>query len=112
MNLRPLNDWIVVRVKPLEEKVQNGIIILKESTAQTIQEGEVLRVGPGRRNRKTGERIPVGVGPGAKVAFFRWNREHQQGQQLTRVLSEMGENLGLLREADILFTFTGSLEVG
>lgn len=113
MNLRPQNDWVVVKMKPIEEKVTpTGIIILADTTAQTIREGVVVSTGPGRRNKNTGERIRVGVEKGEKVAFFRWNQEHKQGQAIARFLGIEGDDIGLIREADILFAFTGELSVG
>lgn len=112
MHLQPQNDWVVVKMVPIEEKVSNGVIILADTTAQRIRQGTVVTTGPGRRVKQTGERIPVGVKEGEKVAFFRWNQEHKQGQAIARFLGVVGDDIGLIREADILFAFEGELNAG
>ena len=112
MELEPLQDCVLVKVDPLKDEERGGVIILKDTTAQTVMTGTVLKVGRGKRSKKTGERVPVGVEPGERIAFFRWNMEHQQGKQLSRVLEDLGDNVALLRSTDILFAFTGELRVG
>lgn len=113
MGWTPKQDVVLVKLDPLKDETRAGIIILKDTTAQIVRTGTVLAVGPGRLSKKTGERVPVGVEPGERVAFLRWHLEHQQGKQITRrLLEELGENIGMIRGPDILFAFTGELKVG
>ena len=111
MDVDPRQDVVIVKMDPIEDKLRSGVIILKDTTAQRVRTATVVKVGPGRRNAKTGERIPVGVEPGERVAFFRWHQEHQQGKALLKFFGELGEDMALIRQADILFAFTGDLEV-
>lgn len=112
-SFRPIQDWVLVEMDPLTEKNRGGIIILKDTTGNTVRTGTVLRTGPGKTD-KHGNRIPIGVEKGEKVAFFRWNMEHQQGQQVVDRLKDLGDNLGLIRVSDILFAFRDGekIEIG
>jgi co-chaperonin GroES (HSP10) len=110
MDIEPRQDCVLVKLDPLKDETRNGIIVMKDTTAQRVMTGTVLKVGSGKLSNK-GVRIPVGVEPGERIAFFRWNLEHQQGKQITRALEELGEDIGLIRAPDILFAFTGDLRV-
>lgn len=100
MHVRPLLDWMVVKLEPLPNETPGGIFLVP-SAAERVRMGTVLRVGPGRWEGAV--RVPVGVKPGDRVAFFRENLEHQQGQQLARVLHELEEDVGMIRASDILY---------
>ena len=106
MKLRPFHDWLVVKMDPIPEKI--GSIFIDGSAAERLRTATVIRVGPGRYlNWETNRRIPVAVMYGDKVAFFREHLEHQQGKQLVRTLfSELGEDVGLIREPDVLYAWT------
>jgi co-chaperonin GroES (HSP10) len=107
VKVRPLHDWIWVRLEPLPE-VSPGGIILKGTSADVRQRtGVVLAVGPGRRKWSSvlkKELIePVGVVVGDRVVFYRENLEHQQGKAIVGVLQEIEENTGLIRSWDVLW---------
>lgn len=112
MNVTPLHDWVIVKMVPLKDETQNGVIILKDTTAQTVQTGTVVRTGPGKFIKGSSLRTPIGVEPGEKIAFFRWNNEHQQGQELKKHLAELGDNHALLRSSDVLFAYDGEIKLG
>jgi len=112
VNVTPLHDWVIVKMVPLKDEMRNGIFIMKDTTAQTVQTGTIVKVGPGKFAKGTNKRIPLGVEVGETIAFFRWNNEHQQGQELKRHLSELGDDVALLRVSDILFAYAGELKIG
>jgi co-chaperonin GroES (HSP10) len=91
--IRPLHDWVLVKIDPFPEE-RNGIVLLKDSTANTVH--TALVVAHGKK---------AGVERGEKVAFLRWHLEHKPGQATSQALKELGEDLGLIRSADILFAF-------
>ena len=67
MNIKPLHDRIVV--KPIEaEELSAGGIVIPDNAKEKPQQGEVLAVGPGRRDDK-GERIPMDVKVGDVVIY-------------------------------------------
>jgi len=70
MNLKPLGDRIVVKPIEREERTPSGII-LPETAKEKPQEGEVLAVGPGRRD-EDGKRIPMDVKEGDRVLYAKY----------------------------------------
>lgn len=113
-SLQPWQDYVLVQLDPLLEKsTTSGIIILKDTTANVVRTGVVLRKGPGRLSPK-GNRIPVGLERGEKIAFLRWHLEHQTGKQVMGHLQELGDDLALVREPDVLFAYLAHehVEVG
>jgi len=70
-SLQPLGDRVVVKPfeKEGEKKLASGIIIPEAANKERLFKGEVITVGPGRRN-DSGERISVEVKPG-DVVFFK-----------------------------------------
>lgn len=86
ITLQPVNDRVVVRRLPAEEKTAGGIII-PDTAKEKPQQGEIIAVGPGKVDYnmqvKTGDRVLFG-----KYA----------GQELTYD----GEELLVMREDDIL----------
>jgi hypothetical protein len=71
-------------------------------------------VGPGK-STKSGKPIPVGVEPGERIAFLRWHQEHRPGKAassaLEKMSTEIGEDVCLIRQADILFSYDGNVTV-
>jgi chaperonin GroES len=71
MNLKPLGDRIVVEPAEREDRTASGII-LPETAKEKPQEGEVLAVGPGRRDEE-GKRIPMDVKKGDRVLYAKYS---------------------------------------
>jgi chaperonin GroES len=71
MNLRPLEDRIVVRTLEAEERTASGLVI-PDTAKEKPQQGEVLAVGPGKRSEQTGEIIPLDVKVGDKVVYSKY----------------------------------------
>lgn len=91
VNLKPLADRLVVEPKEQEETTASGIV-LPETAKEKPQEGEVLAVGPGRRNDK-GVREEMDVTVGDRVLFGKYSG--------TEVKLD-GRKLLILKESDIL----------
>ena len=67
LTVKPLGDRVFVKVNPSEEKTAGGIL-LPDTAKEKPQIGEVVSVGPGKRN-DDGTRTPVEVGVGDKVLY-------------------------------------------
>ena len=91
MNIRPLNDRILVKRLEEEETTAGGIII-PDSAKEKPAEGEIVAVGPGKLNDK-GERTAMDVKAGDRVLFSKYGG--------TDVKIE-GEDYLIMREDDIL----------
>lgn len=67
MNLKPLQDRVVVRVAEVEKTTAGGLVIPDTATENpTI--GEVLAVGPGKHDDK-GNLKTISVSPGDQILF-------------------------------------------
>ena len=71
MNLKPLEDRIVVKPGEAEEKTASGLLI-PDTAKEKPQQGEVLAVGPGRRSDQTGEIIPLDLAAGDTVVYSKY----------------------------------------
>ena len=90
MNLKPLQDRVVV--KPAEaEEVSKGGIILPDTAQEKPQEGEVMAVGPGKV-ADSGELIKPQVKKGDKILYGKYS-----GTEITID----GEDYLIVREGDI-----------
>ena len=67
ISLTPLEDKIIVKQAEAETQTASGLFI-PDNAKEKPQQGEVLAVGPGRRDDK-GERIPMDVKVGDKVLY-------------------------------------------
>ena|SRR5947209_3844833 len=94
MNLKPLEDRIVVRPSESEQTTVSGIVI-PDTAKEKPQQGEVLAVGPGRRAENTGELIPLDVKVGDTVVYSKYG-----GTEITID----GEDLLILSGRDVLAT--------
>ncbi|MFN0026096.1 MAG: co-chaperone GroES [Acidimicrobiales bacterium] len=92
MNLRPLEDRIVVRPLEAEERTPSGLVI-PDTAKEKPQQGEVLAVGPGKRSETTGEVIPSDVKVGDRVVYSKYGG--------TEIAVE-GEDLLILSSRDVL----------
>jgi chaperonin GroES len=91
MKLKPLGDRLVVEPKEREETTASGII-LPETAKEKPQEGEVVAVGPGRRD-DDGKRVEMDVALGDNVLYAKYAG--------TEIKVE-GKKLLILKESDVL----------
>ena len=94
MNLKPLEDRIVVRPNEAEQTTVSGIVI-PDTAKEKPQQGEVLAIGPGRRSEQTGDLIPMDVKVGDTVVYSKYG-----GTEITID----GEDLLILSSRDVLAT--------
>jgi chaperonin GroES len=94
MNLKPLEDRIVVRPNEAETQTASGLVI-PDTAKEKPQQGEVLAVGPGKRAENSGELIPVDIKVGDTVLYSKYG-----GTEVT----VDGEDLLVLNSRDVLAT--------
>ena len=92
MNLKPLDDRIVVKANEAEERTVSGLVI-PDTAKEKPQQGSVLAIGPGRRSEQTGELIPLDVKVGDTVVYSKYG-----GTEIT----VDGEDLLILSSRDVL----------
>lgn len=71
VNIKPLEDRIVVKPLDAEQTTASGLVI-PDTAKEKPQEGEVLAVGPGRWNEDGDERIPLDIAVGDKVIYSKY----------------------------------------
>jgi chaperonin GroES len=90
MKLRPLHDKVLVKRKEEEETTAGGIV-LPGSAAEKPSQGEVIAVGPGKR-QDSGDQIAPDVKVGDTIIF---------GQYGGNEVKIDGEEYLILSESDI-----------
>ena len=90
MNIRPLQDRVVVR-RTEEETKSAGGIVLPGSATEKPSKGEVLAVGPGKK-LDNGSVQPVDLKAGDKVLF---------GQYAGNTVKIDGEELLIMNESEV-----------
>ena len=80
IKLTPLEDKIIVKQAEAQTQTASGLDI-PDNAKEKPQQGEVLAVGPGRRDDK-GERIPMDVKVGDKVLYSKYGgtEVHYEGE--------------------------------
>jgi chaperonin GroES len=71
MNVRPLNDRVLLRRLEEKEVVKGGIII-PDTAKEKPQEAEVFAVGPGKLD-ENGKRVPCEVKKGDRVLIGKYS---------------------------------------
>ncbi|MCW8906331.1 MAG: co-chaperone GroES [Sedimenticola sp.] len=96
MNIRPLQDRVVIR-RMEEERTSAGGIVLPDSATEKPAQGEVIAVGNGKV-LSNGESRPLDVKVGDKVLFGKYSgNEVKLGE----------ETLLVMREEDIMGVIEG-----
>jgi chaperonin GroES len=90
MNLRPLHDRVIVKRIESETTTASGIVI-PDNAAEKPDQGEVLAVGPGKKNDK-GELIALNVKVGDRVLF---------GKYSGQTVKVNGDELLVMKEDDL-----------
>jgi chaperonin GroES len=90
MKLRPLHDRVIVKRLENETKTASGIVI-PDNAAEKPDQGEVLAVGPGKRNDK-GDFVAPNVKTGDRVLF---------GKYSGQTVKVDGDELLVMREEDL-----------
>jgi len=71
MNIRPLNDRVIVK-RVEEEKRSAGGIVIPDTAAEKPSQGEVVSVGPGKAD-DSGKLVAMGVKVGDRVLFGKYS---------------------------------------
>jgi chaperonin GroES len=96
MKFRPLHDRVVVRRIDAEAKTAGGIIV-PDTAKEKPQEGELIAVGPGRRD-EAGKLIPIDVKPGDRVLFGKWSGTEVKIDGVEYLIMNEGDIMGVLAE--------------
>ena len=91
MKIRPLHDRVIVKRIDAERTTASGIVI-PDSAGEKPDQGEVLAVGPGKRD-ENGKHVALDVKVGDRVLF---------GKYAGQGVKVDGQELLVMREEDIM----------
>lgn len=91
MNVKPLEDRVILKPMEAEQKTAGGIII-PDNAKEKPQKGEVIATGPGKANEK-GAKIEMTLKKGDKVLYGKYS-----GTEITID----GQDYLIVRESDVL----------
>lgn len=92
MNLKPLNDRVIVKPKDAVEKSKGGVILPETASKEKPVEGTVIAAGPGKLT-DDGKRTPLEVKSNDKIIFSKYAGTEIKVEE---------ESYLILREEDIL----------
>ena len=101
MNLQPLADRVIVERIESETKTASGIVI-PDNAAEKPDQGEVLAVGPGKKNDK-GDLSAMSVKVGDRVLF---------GKYSGQTVKVDGDELLVMKEDDLFAVVEGTSSTG
>ena len=96
LNLRPLDDRLVVEPNEAEDVTAGGIV-LPDSAKEKPQRGTVVAIGPGKL-LESGERGTLSVAVGDEVIYGKYS-----GMEI----EVNGREVKILRESDVLAKVVG-----
>ena len=91
MNIRPLQDRVLVKPLDSETKTPGGIII-PDTAQEKPQEGKIIATGPGKKT-EDGTVLPLDVKKGDRVLYGKWSGNEVQID---------GEDMMIMNESDIM----------
>jgi len=94
MPIRPLHDRLIVKRSEPELKTASGIVI-PDSAGEKPEQGEVLSVGPGKRNDQ-GDFLALSIKAGDRILF---------GKYAGQTVKVDGQEVLVIREDDVLAVF-------
>ena len=98
MKFRPMHDRIVIKRLDTDAKTAAGIII-PDTAQEKPQRGEVVAVGPDRRDER-GKLIPVDVKARDQVLFGKWSGTEVRIADVEYLIMNESDIMGVLVEAE------------
>lgn len=95
MKIRPLNDRIIVKRVEEAQKTLGGIII-PDTVKEKPQEGQVVAVGPGKRN-EDGNHVVLEVREGDRILFGKYAGTEIKIDGDEHIFMREDDILGILR---------------
>ena len=92
--LKPLNDRIVIKPLQQEQVLSSGIVI-PDSAKEKPQQGEVVAVGPGKRD-DSGDRVPLDIELGDRILYKKYTGQEIQIDNEDLIVLEEREVLAKL----------------
>ena len=92
--IKPLSDRVLVKALEKENEKKGGIII-PDTAKEKPQEGEVIAVGPGKRDDE-GKLIPMDVKAGDKILYGKYSGTEIKLEDVEYLIMHQEDILGIL----------------
>lgn len=96
MQIKPLDDRVLVKPSDPEEKTASGLY-LPQGAKEKPQQGTVIATGPGRL-LKDGKRAPVNVKKGETVVYGKYSGSEIEIKGVKHVILEESDLLGVIEK--------------
>ncbi len=94
--IRPLNDVVVIKIDPVKESSDGGVLLPNAREANPPNTGTVVDIGPGRTNRDTGFKFGMMFEKGDRVLW---------GKHVSAPVKYNDEDHLLVSEDNVLLSF-------
>jgi chaperonin GroES len=98
--IRPINDYVVIDRPRSDDVTKGGVLLPTQSGRRKPTEGIVVAVGPGRKNKRTGQREAMQCKPGDRVWFRQYDVEKAKG--VAEAADASGKPYVFIRDEDIV----------
>jgi len=103
MNVRPLNDSIVIKIDPQSEKTVSGLLYKPaDAYEHTFATAEVLAVGPGKWIKDTDKKTPMHIEKGDGVIFVLFLKETASNKAIQHTL---GKDVLIIHPNDVCLVY-------
>ncbi|MGD9320683.1 MAG: co-chaperone GroES [Desulfobacteraceae bacterium] len=96
MNIKPLNDRVLV-LRIAEEQKTSGGIVIPDTAKEKPQEGKVIAVGPGKFD-ENGKRIPLDVKKNDRVLFGKYSGNEIKIDAVEHLIMREDDILGIIEK--------------
>jgi chaperonin GroES len=96
MDIKPLNDRVLVLRIEEEQKTSGGIVI-PDTAKEKPQEGKVIAVGPGKFD-ENGKRIPLDVKKNDRVLFGKYSGNEIKIDGVEHLIMREDDILGIIEK--------------
>jgi len=95
MNIKPLNDKVVVKPLKQDEKTKSGIFLPDSAREEKPEQGEVVAVGTGKM-LDNGTRAAMSVKVGDRVLFTKYSPDEVEIEGIKYLVIEEEKILGVV----------------
>jgi chaperonin GroES len=96
MNIKPLNDRVIVLRIERDQKTSGGILI-PDTAKEKPQEGRVFAVGPGKFD-ENGKRIPMEIKKNDRVLFGKYAGNEIKLDGVEHIIMREDDILGIIEK--------------
>ncbi|PJE57793.1 MAG: co-chaperone GroES [Candidatus Portnoybacteria bacterium CG10_big_fil_rev_8_21_14_0_10_38_18] len=94
MNIKPLDDRVLIEPISQEEKTKSGIV-LPDTAEEKPEQGRVVAIGPGKIDNN-GKRIPMSVKVGDVVLFTKYGPNEVKIDNKEYLIAKEEDILGII----------------